>query len=557
MLKKFIDSTLNFYFTNKYLSLTIPLLREIYHRLKYLHSSKRDENGELKVENISVNFTNEELDILFITGYGLGTHFLTVEPPLISALKRRGHRVRSVICAKTFECCEFNADCGSNSSPTPFVHKRGISKFTREGFGNRCTKSVVEEYDRLKIDTLSLNGFLDKDAVDKELKLARTLLTTASELKKITYKGIAIGEEVHASILRVTFTGEISRRFNNDNLVEKYLASAIRSVDTFEKLFKETSPDRVCLIHGIYLTHGLPAKVANKLNIPVIVIGGGGIRKNTILCCHTETYHHALVNENNDLWQNLVMNNDMKQQVLQYAFAKRNNGAAVDYLNYHPKPLSDYHQIESELGVKFSSFDRIITLYTNVLWDAQILYETRIFKDIQGWLIDTIRFAKSQTDTLFIVRVHPAEVKTANPSRQPIIQEIKKEVKIPRNVVLVDPYSNIDSYALAAISHANVIYGTKMGLEIALMKRNLIVVGESFSKGKGYGYDPASSKDYFASLYYDPSKEELECRFERSLKYAYYLYFRRMLDLPSGDSSGDINCFIDGVETLKPFISEE
>ena len=46
-------------------------------------------------------------------------------------------------------------------------------------------------------------------------------------------------------------------------------------------------------------------------------------------------------------------------------------------------------------------------------------------------------------------------------------------------------------------------------------------------------------------------------RHERAVKYAYYLYFKRMLDLPTKDSLGGINCFVEGVEDLQPFIYEE
>ena len=416
---------------------------------------------------------------------------------------------------------------------------------------------MANQYHKNGIKTISLKQYDDQLLRSSEDCIAEKLLSSGNKLRDLTYKGIRVGEEAFASILRVTFTGEISDRFNNTALIKKYLVNAICATEYYLRAFEDLKPDRVCLIHGIYQVHGIATKVANKLDIPVVVIGGGGIRKNTIICCHGETYHHQLVNEDNRIWENTDVSKEMRRQVLNYAHAKRNDGAAVDYLNYHPSPINNFDEISKELGCDFKSYDRIITLYTNVLWDAQILYDTQLFDNLQDWLLSTIQIAKNNPKSLCLIRVHPAEVKTANPSRQPIIKEITRLKNLPANVILISPYSNIDSYKIAEISNVNVIYGTKMGLEIALMKRNLIIVGESFSKGKGYGYDPTSVDDYARSLFFDPSESDINYRYERALKYAHYLYFQRMLDLPSEDNKVDLKCFINGVENLQPFINKE
>lgn len=551
------DGLVNFFFSKKYLAFLFPFLREFYYWYRIAtYKIKVVDFVSLK-RNIPEKKDDAKLSILFVTGYGIGSHYHAVEPPLVNALKAQGHNVNSLICGKAFSCCEFNADCGANSSNTPLSHRRGITSKARSRFGTSCVNNVTNQHIKDGIRTISLKQYDDQPLFPTEEDIANKLLSSTNNFRDIIYKGIAVGEEAFASILRVTFTGEVSDRFNNTSLIKKYLINAIRATEYYSHAFEDLQPDRICLIHGIYQIHGIATKVANKLNIPVVVIGGGGIRKNTIICCHGETYHHQLVNEDNIIWENTNLSKEMRIKVLNYADAKRNNGAAVDYLNYHPSPINNFDEISKELGCDFKSYDRIITLFTNVLWDAQILYDTQLFDNLQDWLLSTIQIAKKNSKSLYLIRVHPAEVKTANPSRQPIIKEITCLKNLPANVILISPYSNIDSYKLAEISDVNVIYGTKMGLEIALMKRNLVVVGESFSKGKGYGYDPTSVDDYARSLYFNPSEKEINFRYERALKYAHYLYFQRMLDLPSAENKTDLKCFIDGVENLKPFINRE
>lgn len=563
-MKQLKNDFVNGFFKSRYAIYSYPFLRELNYWVKsVLLSSKKGKviSAAMPAETrLQKAKTDKPLKILFVTAYGVGTHYTKLEPVLIKALAARGHHVKSVICGKAFDSCEFNADCGSCTDSTPFIHRRGITKKARAKFGTNCVANVSNHYSAQNIPFEALSDKIVHMAEDVAFQKADELLLNADNLQNLTYRNIAIGEEVYASILRVTFVGSIKEELNNHSLVRKFLANAIRSVDYYMSYFDNEKPDRVCLIHGIYHSHGIPAKVANSRNIPVIVIGGGGIRKDTFICCHKETYHHQLVGESNDLWNKQNLSVAQKERVLNYANQKRNNGAAVDYLNYHPNPQADIEAIQQELHINFDHYKRIITLYTNVLWDAQILYSSRLFDDIQQWLNETLAIASDHPDTLFLVRIHPAEVKTATPSRQPLLDDIDlyKSPDKPKNCVFIGPFSDVDSYKLAEISNVNVIFGTKMGLEIGLMKKNLITVGESFSRGKGFGYDPTSKADYFKKLFIDVNDKELNRRYETALKYANYLYFARMLDLPAeGDrmTKDGLNTFMNGVETLCPFIN--
>jgi hypothetical protein len=147
--------------------------------------------------------------------------------------------------------------------------------------------------------------------------------------------------------------------------------------------------------------------------------------------------------------------------------------------------------------------------------------------------IDTI--AKNKEVTL-VIRIHPAEVKGGVPSKQPMLNEIQKKYpKLPINVKIIPPSSDLSSYTVASVAKANIIYGTKMGLEIALMKSPLIIAGETFSRNKGYGYDVTSRIKYIDILNdiedFVQNVDVNHC-YNEALKYADYFYFRRMLDLP-------------------------
>ena len=495
--------------------------------------------GELR-DSITPAEISDKKKILFVTGYGLGSHYYNLELLLKLSIFQKGHSTISLFCDKSVPCCEFSSDSSSCSFNTkPFKFSYGLTSKVRDYKCDACTSNVTTLLDCLGLPYESLKSFTHDSFFENGLKIANNY--DYNNFRDVVCNGIKIGEEAYASILRATFVGDCTPELKNDELVKQYLLSAYLQSCLYQKAFEAIKPDAVVLIHGIYQIHGIATKVANKLSIPTFVLGGGGIRKNTAIVCQGETYHHQLVNEPNEIWNRRVLTKDEIDKVLQYATLKRTDGQSVDYLNYHPNPINDLNVIKSKLEIE--KYDRVVSFYTNVLWDAQIIYSSNVFKNIIDAINKTIDIISKNEKVLLLIRIHPAEVKSSNPSRQKISEEINKNINSKsKNINIIEAESDISSYKLAEISHVNVIYGTKMGLEMAIMKRNLLICGESFSRNKGYGTDIIDINQFENELMVNnPSEKELAERYNIAIKYAYYLYFERMIDIPiesTSDQSG-------------------
>jgi hypothetical protein len=484
-----------------------------------------DNSQELIAKQLE-NQTNQH--ILFFTGYGLGTHFLTVEPILMMSLFMRGCRISSLYCNGSLPACEFNSS--GNNNPSVGNLRTGVTQGAILSICNRCSSNVRSTYGTFPVDLYGYDGFLDEEDFQFATEAVRQV--KFERFRQFEYEGIKVGEEVFASILRVTFMGTVGDTHRNRQLVERYLLAGVMIARAAENAFRGIKPDKVILIHGVYLTHGIPVKVADKLGIPVIVIGGGGIRKDTAVLCHGETYHKQLVNEPNSIWENNKLTAEEKKIVIDYSLKKRTAGGGVDYLNYHPNPIEDEEYFYKELNLDPSK--TIISAFTNVIWDAQIFYSSNVFSDIFEWIFTSIEVMGGNKEVNFVIRIHPAEVKGGSPTKQPMLAEIEKRFpQLPDNVRIIPPESDISSYTIAEKSKVALIYGTKMGLEIALMKTPLIICGETFSRGKGYGLD-ITSKEQYLDLVKNIHRYETdnEDAFERALKYANYFYFRKMIKLP-------------------------
>ena len=150
-------------------------------------------------------------------------------------------------------------------------------------------------------------------------------------------------------------------------------------------------------------------------------------------------------------------------------------------------------------GIDFSK--PTVTAFTNVLWDAQVFYASNAFPSMLDWLVETIRYFAKRPDLQLVIRVHPAEVQNPIRSRQTVVEELARLVpELPPNVFVIPPTASANSYALARASNAAIIYGTKMGVELAYMGVPTIVAGESWARNKGVTLDATTREGYVALL---------------------------------------------------------
>ena len=127
---------------NSKLRYILPIYKEIVFRfrknnsiidpdIELLSSGWRKFSYSIKEKNLPVK---NKKRILFLTGYGLGTHYKILEPSIMMALKNEGHEILSLICAGALPACEMNI-VGSNQPPADPAFLHGI---TRSANLNHC-----------------------------------------------------------------------------------------------------------------------------------------------------------------------------------------------------------------------------------------------------------------------------------------------------------------------------------------------------------------------------------------------------------------------------------
>jgi hypothetical protein len=447
-----------------------------------------------------------------------------IELILAHALHLRGQSVALMACHRALSACVID----------PLGNHRGsLSKeikgaFT-QGAGScvHCTGGFAELARHSLVPFLSLSEHALADDLPSAEREVGALHPSA--YRGHHHAGVHVGEHAFASAIRATGRGTLEDTPLHNEIFRRQLIAAIVCARVAHRAMEALKPGQIGLTHGIYVDHGTIAEVARVRGIPVTVYVRP-YRQSTVMLCRGDTYHRALVTEPNSLWEDHPLTLVQRKRLLDYIASRRSG--AQDSITYHPNPIEGQDRIRKLLDLDETK--PTVTAYTNVMWDAQLYHASSAFPDMLAWLFATIDHFIGRPDRQLVIRVHPAEVKAVKKSLQPVVSEIASRYgELPDNIKVVRPESDISSYDLAEMSSANIIYGTKMGLEMALMRRPVIVVGESFVRGKGFTHDASTPAEYQRLL---DAAENLPAMdgtsYERALRYGYHFYFRRQIDLP-------------------------
>jgi hypothetical protein len=462
--------------------------------------------------------------VLFGSMFGNETSTRVIDSITAMALRLRGATPLFLACDHGLPACEWNPYGNHEPAPGEFSPERWPR--SRLHACSSCTLRLAESHTLPGFERVSLGSF----AVPGDLARAQAAARGVSigDLRSVVHDGVRVGEYAYASLLKGLLRGVPMDDERTRWLAERYLTSALLLAERGARAFDRLAPQRFVTADGVYLTGGVLCDVARRRDVHVVIYGAP-YRKGTVWFSHHESYHRALINEKNDRWQRFEMTQERTRVADDYLGSK--HLVARDYTSYHVGAIQDDAAIRQELGLDQRP---LFSLYTNVLWDAQLYYRFNVYPNMLEWLFDTIRFFGEHPELQLAVRLHPGEAPGGLPTNQPILPEIQRRFpELPENVKLVRPESKVSSYVLGTMSRAALVYGARMGVELVMLGVPVVVAGEAFMRGKGFTFDPASREEYLALLANSTQIEtpSAEAR-GRARRWYYYYFFRMMMDFP-------------------------
>jgi hypothetical protein len=470
--------------------------------------------------------------VLLATSVGSYVHAITLESALAAALTFRGAEVHALLCDGAMTAC---AECEASLYPN-------VAKFVEHGPGRDlcrdCTWPAERVYAQLGLKVHRYGDWLTPEDRAEARRIAGTL--PAGEIDRFTLDGLAIGEHAHAGALRFFATGSIDSEPRAEAVLRRYLEAALLTAFASRRLMRTVGFSSAVFTHGIYVPWGVVGEVARSEGVRVVT-WNVAYRKRRFIFSHGDTYHHTLMSEPRDQWEDTELSPAQDRELTKYLTSRREG--LFDWIVFHRARHQDADDIARRTGVDRSK--PVVGLLTNVTWDAQLHYPANAFPTMLEWLVQTCEYFATRPDIQLLIRVHPAEISGFPPSRQPVLRELR--IRLPRlapNIIVVPPESEASTYTLMSLCNAAIIYGTKMGVELTSVGLPVIVAGEAWIRNKGLTRDASTPAEYFRILDELPFAERLSAaQLARARRYAYHFFFNRMIPLPFIDPKGGYPIF--------------
>ena len=459
--------------------------------------------------------------VLMATAIGSHAHAITLESALAAALTFRGAEVHALVCDGAMSAC---AECEASLYPdiATFVARGPSADLCRD-----CAWPAERVYADLGLKVHRYTDWLTPADAAEARRLAAEVPLDA--IRGFTLNGLAVGEHAYAGALRFFATGSLDAEPAAEPVLRRYLASALVTTFASRRLMSVVGFTSMVVTHGIYVPWGIMAEVARAEGVHVST-WNVAYRKRRFIFSHDDSYHHTLMTEPRDHWEGRELTATQDRELTKYLASRR--AGLFDWIVFHRARRQDAEEIAARIGLDRSR--PAIGLLTNVTWDAQLHYPANAFPDIVEWLVQTCEYFATRSDLQLIIRVHPAEISGFPPSRQPILEELRKRLpSLAANIIVVPPESDMSTYALMSLCNAAIIYGTKMGVELTSVGLPVIAAGEAWIRNKGLTHDASTPAEYFRILAQLPFSERLTgSQLARARRYAYHFFFNRMIPLP-------------------------
>lgn len=463
--------------------------------------------------------------VLMATNTSGARHAAMLESAVAIALTLRGAAVDFLVCDGQLPACQMAVPQSEDHLET--LASAIVDRRLSDSLCGVCQRDGGGVITPLGLPIRRLGQFLTPE--DRAAARSMSENLPVSEIPARCRDGIALGEHAQAGALRFLGRGELGGTRHADTVLRRYLEAADLAGRATTRLLTHNTYRTAVFHHGIYVPQGPTGDACRAAGVRVVNTNPG-YRRNTFIYSHGDTYHHTMMTEPVETWEQMSFSAENEAEILAYLDSRRRGSR--DWIWFHEKTDEDFPSVAAALGIDPSK--PLIGLLSNVVWDAQLHFPTNAFATMIDWAVETVRYFTTRPDLQLLIRIHPAEIRGHVPSRQPLLPEIQSRVgQLPGNVFVIDAAEPVSTYAAMDACDAAIVFGTKMGVELAAVGKPVIVAGEAWIRNKGLSHDATSRESYFAILDHLPDGLKSEAnRLHRARRYAFHFFFRRMIPLP-------------------------
>lgn len=296
-----------------------------------------------------------------------------------------------------------------------------------------------------------------------------------NEILNLNYNNILIGDLIYDTYLRFRISATVNV---SDPYLFYYIFSAIRVVESCERIVLINKVTKYFCSYTTYIQHGVPVRVFLKNHIPVYSSGNlQQLFKKLSLNDYLQTANHF--NYYNDF---LKITN--KGECLSYSRRVLNSkfsGNIDSSISYMKKSAFD----KDESSILMPEFDGVIFLHD--FFDSPHIYSNLLFNDFYDWVVHTLELV-TKHHLRVAVKPHPNQIIES----QNILNKLKKEYT---NIKWLDAeLSNIVIFN-SGIKFGISVYGTILH-ELAYFGINPICAGDNPHASFDFIHKPKNIQEY-------------------------------------------------------------
>lgn len=428
--------------------------------------------------------------------------------------KLKGYNVKAILCNQSVHYCEN-------------ITYRDEKK--RLAICALCLKEQKRFCSSFNIEPLNLNDYIsniEQKEINSFINNIDVLKEDAFQFRKVNFK-----KNVVSGVTRYTLKSDIDYLVDA-SILKGYLKTALLSHIAAENIFNKNKPDLLIMSHGIYSTWGSILNASRISKIPSYVWARGYVGQGDLMFGQNSSYLEDLILENKDIYQAFNYSSEDIENTKSYFKAKRNIDSKVEYVNYYSTVKKESYTLESFLKEnRIIKQNKVFGMFTNIPWDGQIFNQTPGIPDTKFYVRTVVSWFEKNPDCNLIIRAHPAETddEEGNGSEKFIDILNRLYPKLPDNVFFIPADSPITSYQLSEIIDAAVIYGSSIGLELAIAGIPVIQAGNFNTSLKGFVFEAADSSQL--ADYLNQCKNGLlkmtEDQIMNSIKFGNYWIYKR------------------------------
>lgn len=378
----------------------------------------------------------------------------------------------------------------------------------------------------IKLPTFWLSQFANKESICAAVSIVDKI--NPMEYTEFSYKGLSLGNIIRPAVGHFLRKGIIDLSEPYTKMIYKnFLTWSIVMVGVCKEIINKLLPTIIVMCNGLFMAERIMFEVARRSGIRVVVYETGLLPK-TLVFHHNKVIDYDL----NRYWECLkdkpltILENEKLDKYIMERYSGK--GQVTDYWSFIESKASKITKV-----LNIDKKKKLAVLFPNIAWDTALYERDICFKNMFEWLKKTIEYFIRNKECQLIIRAHPGEEIIRGAQRDAVVSWINHSYKkLPNNIKILPPTSIISSYVLMELSDFGLVYTSTTGLEMALIGKPIVIVGDVHYRNKGFTIDVNSEDEYYNILdgliKGEPSARGL-LSLELARRYAYLSFFKASL----------------------------